>query len=207
MWAASRVRAFLLQLTACASLLAGCDADSKCDPGCERARGEARERDGGGDAGPKVDLNEPLPDAGALPYACEVGVMDGVTKQFAQLEPGGTIPIGGTGQAGLTARLALRCAPQTESAPLEMGNVDLLLVNPFTGIMAPRRSRPRNHDLVCDSDGVCDLVPILVEISHLTDKLPELEGLPVRVDMRVRAISGDDVLIGQARSHGVFQRL
>lgn len=201
-----RSSVFLLQLTVCAAVLAGC-GQSKCDPGCSRERTEAG--DGGSsrkDAGPMVDLDEPLPDAGVLPYACEAGVMDGVTKRYAALEPGGVIPIGGTGQAGLVARLALRCTPLADAPPLEMARVDLLLVNPFTGITAPRKSRPRNHDLFCDSDGVCELVPILVEISHLTDEVEALEGLPVRVDVRVQAIAGDEALLGHARSHGLFQR-
>jgi hypothetical protein len=87
-----------------------------------------------------------------------------------------------------------------------MASIDLLLVNPFTAITAPRKSRPRGYDMVCDTDAVCDAVPLLVEISHLA-KLPELEGLPVRVDVKVRPVTDAAVLLGQARSHGVFQRL
>jgi hypothetical protein len=133
--------------------------------------------------------------------------MDGVNKRFAELEPGGPIPIGGTGQAGLTARLALRCTPLGESPPLEMASVDLLLINPFTAITAPRKPRPRNYDMVCAEDGVCDLVPILVEISHLAERVEDLEGLPIRVDVVVRDVVDPSVRLGQARSHGVFRRL
>ena len=196
--------ALLLQLTVSAAALAACQ-DSKCDPGCAQPAPDAGDEPPI-DAAPMVQLDEPLPDAGSLPYGCEVGVMDGVSKQSAALSPGDDIPIGGTGQAGLTARLALRCTPLADSPPLEMASVDLLLINPFTAITAPRKPRPRGYDLVCDSDAVCDLVPILVEISHLA-KLPELEGLPVRVDVSVRAVADDSQLLGQARSHGVFRRL
>jgi hypothetical protein len=205
-------RALLIQLTVCVLALAGC-ADSKCEPGCEKERdaGDSDAAPGGPphidkDAAPMEPLDEPPPDAGTLPYACEVGVMDGVTRQYATLLPGETIPIGGTGQAGLVARLALRCTPLADSPPLDMAEVDLLLVNPFTAITAPRKSRPRNYDLACGEDGACDVIPILVEISHLA-KLPELEGLPVRVDVIVRATLDDSMLRGPARSHGVFRRL
>ena len=198
--------ALLLQLTVSAAAPAACE-HSKCEPGCAQPEPDAGDEPPiDRDAAPMVALDEPLPDAGSLPYGCEVGVMDGVSKQYATLSPGDDIPIGGTGQAGLTARLALRCTPLAGSPPLDMASVDLLLINPFTAITAPRTPRPRGYDLVCDSDGACDLVPILVEISHLA-KLPELEGLPVRVDVSVRAVADDSQLLGQARSHGVFRRL
>jgi hypothetical protein len=199
------VLAGLLQLTA-AALLAGCESDS-CGARCDAPERDAgSDASSGKDAGPMVALDEPLPDAGVLPYDCRVGVMDGLDKRFEELAAGGTIPIGGTGQAGLTARLALRCVPLADSPALDMASVDLLLVNPFTAITAPRKSRPRGYDMTCDADGVCDVVPILVEISHLA-KLPELEGLAVRVDVNVRPVTDATVLLGQARSHGVFQRL
>ena len=43
--------------------------------------------------------------------------------------------------------------------------------------------------------------PLQIEISHLA-KLPELEGLKVRADLRV--LSSDGELLGAARTHGVF---
>jgi len=199
-------RALFVQLTVAALLLGGCD---------DAVEGTPSKRDGGAgsdgseperDAGPMVELDEPLPDAGSLPYDCSVGVMDGVEKRYRELAPGETIPIGGTGQAGLTARLALRCTPLGDSPALDMASIDLLLINPFTAITAPRKARARGYDMSCDDDGVCDAVPILVEISHLA-KLPELEGLTVRVDVEVRPVTDATVLLGQARSYGVFQRL
>jgi hypothetical protein len=211
---ATRARAMpallAVQLLAGAAALAGCDSDS-CDGKCATPERDAGDRPSDPDAaardgGKMIALDEPLPDAGSLPYDCRVGVMDGVEKRYEELAPGGTIPIGGTGQAGLTARLALRCVPLDDSPALAMASIDLLLINPFTAVMAPRKSRPRGYDLVCDAEAVCDVVPILVEISHLT-KLPELEGLSVRVDVNVRPVTDAGVLLGQARSHGVFQRL
>lgn len=195
----------LLVVLSCAVAAGACgdDDDALADAG-----------DGKGGTGPQhvdldatlmIDLEEPLPDAGTLPYDCRAGVMDSVDRNFLELEPGGIIPIGGTGQAGLVARLALRCTPNDEQPELDMASVDLLLINPFTGITAPRKPRPRGYDLTCRDDGGCEAVPILVEISHLA-KLPELEGLPVRVDIAVRPLADDTVLLGQARSHGVFQR-
>jgi hypothetical protein len=197
--------AWPLLIAAAAVLATGCDSD-RCDARCDADERDAGKDGSGEDAGPMVALDEPLPDAGMLPYDCRVGVMDGVNKQYAELDPGGTIPIGGTGQAGLTARLAVRCVPLGDSPALDMASVDLLLTNPFTAITAPRKSRPRGYDMTCDADGVCDVVPILVEISHLA-KLPELEGLAVRVDVKVRPVTDATLLLGQARGHGVFQRL
>jgi hypothetical protein len=199
-------RPLLLQLTVALLLVAGCDDEPERTPS---TRDGSQEQDGSQperDAGPLIALDEPLPDAGSLPYDCSVGVMDGVEKRYRELAPGETIPIGGTGQAGLTARLALRCSPLGDSPALDMASIDLLLINPFTAITAPRKARARGYDMICDDDDVCDAVPILVEISHLA-KLPELEGLTVRVDVTVRPVTDPTVLLGQARSYGVFQRL
>ena len=86
-----------------------------------------------------------------------------------------------------------------------MASIDLLLTNPFTGITAPRMARPRGYGMSCDDANACVAVPILVEISHLA-KLPQLEGLPIRVDVSVRPVTGEDMLLGIDRNHGVFQR-
>ena len=204
----ARARALQLTVTLLIALAAflpiGCHGDDDDDPHDAATGGSGGTPDIDLDGGYKVDLEEPLADAGTLPYACTIGVMDGVEKRFAPLEPGGAIPIGGTGQAGLTARLAVRCTPSGDQPALDMASIDLLLTNPFTAITAPRMARPRGYNMTCDDDGACVAVPILVEISHLA-KLPQLEGLPVRVDVSVRSLA-DDTLLGIDRNHGVFER-
>jgi hypothetical protein len=99
----------------------------------------------------------------------------------------------------------VRCTPNDEEPALDMASIDLLLTNPFTGITAPRMARPRGYGMSCDDANACVAVPILVEISHLA-KLPQLEGLPMRVDVSVRPVTGEDMLLGIDRNHGVFQR-
>jgi hypothetical protein len=201
-------RSRALQLTAAlvialaAFLPIGCHGDDDDADAAMAGSGGAPDVDL--DGGYQIDLEEPLADAGTLPYACVIGVMDGVEKRFAELEPGGAIPIGGTGQAGLTARLAVRCTPSGDQPMLDMASIDLLLTNPFTAITAPRVARPRGYNMTCGDDGACVAVPILVEISHLA-KLPQLEGLPIRVDLSVRSLA-DDTLLGIDRNHGVFER-
>ena len=54
-------------------------------------------------------------------------------------------------------------------------------------------------------EGSCELAPVLVEISHLA-KLPELEGLVVRVDATVRDAGDADRVLCRARNHGVLVR-
>lgn len=154
-----------------------------------------------GDGSVVVDPDEPL-DASGLRYDCVIGVADSSDDPaFRALEPGGAIPIGGQGQAGLVARMALRCAPASDVEPaLSEADVELVLTNVFTAVLAPREPEPMRSTLSCQEQS-CELAPITIEISHLA-KLPELEGLTVRVDLRVLSSLGE--LLGRARSHGVL---
>jgi len=183
----------------CSTLALACDATSRPMPAAPVDYAQL-------DAAQRVDLDEPL-DAGSLDYDCEIGVDVGGEDddRYGTLAPGGEIPITGSGQAGLVALLGLRCAASDASvdeAPLaESAEVELVLTNPFTAITAPREPKPLPSPLYCAKEGGCEAVPIRIEISHLA-KLPQLEGLPVRVDARV--LSSDGELLGRARSHGVF---
>jgi hypothetical protein len=155
------------------------------------------------DGGFVVDPEEPL-DTSGEPYACSAGVLDVTTGvDFAELEPGGGIPIGGTGQAGLTARMALRM--QADSDPGET-MVELILTNVLDGTQGESVLADRPVVLDCGADGFCYVVPVLVEISHLA-KLPELEGLPIRVDVTVREAGDSERVLCRARNHGVLERV
>src|SRR6185503_2558557 len=148
-----------------------------------------------------VDLDEPF-DASGLRYGCAIGISSagGEGGAFQALEAGGAIPIGGVGQAGLTAKLAYLCAPTSDADPaLTDAEVELVLTNAFTEVTAPREPKPMHEALGCD--GVTCAGARQIEISHLA-KLPELEGLTVRVDLRV--LSSDGALLGRDRKHGVL---
>ncbi len=150
-----------------------------------------------------VDPEEPL-DVSDLPYRCEAGVVDAVTGlAYATLEPGGDIPIGGTGQAGLTARLALQLQAEPDEELPEV-LVTLLLTNVLDGTDGDSKLADTPQRLACQ-DGTCELAPVLVEISHLA-KLPELEDLVVRVDATVRDAGDADRVLCRARNHGVLVR-
>jgi hypothetical protein len=101
------------------------------------------------------------------------------------------VPIGGIGQAGLTARLALRTKSEE---PVRDAYVRITLVN----FSDPERDpAPNNGPGVerrfdCREDGWCYLVPILIEISHL-NRLPALEGTVVTFSAEVDSSENSDV--------------
>jgi hypothetical protein len=191
-------------LSAIIALLAACDlANEPAEPILpESGRGGGSR---GPDAAVLIDVDEPLPlDAGSLRYACVIGVSEGAARgdggTYVALDPGGAIPMGGVGQAGLTAKLAYRCTPASDADPaLEEADVELILTNVFSAVTAPREPEPVPSSLSCE-DVRCDGA-VQVEITHLA-KLPELEGLKLRVDLRVQSADGE--LLGLDRSHGVL---
>jgi hypothetical protein len=165
-------------------------------------------REGHSDAAPEPMPRPPF-DAGNAPYEVELGTpgADGGSG-FHALSEGGGIPIGGTGQAGLTARLALRLrvadAPDG-GAPLERALVHLSLFNAFTGVEAPSKPWDVPDELICDGD-VCDQPLVLVEISHLA-KLPELPGLPVWIEVSVLDADDETRVLARANGSGVLERI
>jgi hypothetical protein len=177
-----------------------CTALTACDVSPEPAEPSSPSQP---DAGPMLDLEESV-DASGLSYDCVIGSDaqrdPNEGPMFVALEPGGPIPIGGVGQAGLTAKLALRCTPASVHVQvLADAEVEMVLTNAFTLVVAPREPEPKAAELECN-DTVCDAA-VAIEISHLA-KLPELEGLKVRADLRV--LSTDGRLLGRDRTHGVL---
>lgn len=124
------------------------------------------------------------------PWEVEIGTPGGVTGfRFEALPQGGIVPIGGVGQAGLTARFAVRAKAadltelQDASVRLEIDNIDDATRDPGVNNTADARA-----DFRCSPDGWCYLVPLLVEITHL-NKLPELEGTRITIDVTVQSLS------------------
>jgi hypothetical protein len=163
------------------------------------------------DTGPR-DAGLPWPDVAPLPdedtpYDVEIGITDPDTgADYLPLSPGGDIPIGGVGQAGLTARLAVRVNLPAEEAALPEATIDLVVTNVESGVTGENRTFGAPMALRCDDDGACDAAPVLVEITHLA-KLPELEGLRVQVDVVVRGADGGEPVLARDRRRGVLQQL
>jgi len=157
--------------------------------------GTSADDDGGA---PASQCKPPVLEGKVWPHSIEIGVVDASGLGFAPLEPGGTIPIGGTGQAGLTAWMALR-ADNT----LQRAIVELTLTNVETGEPAPSKPWGKPQDFSCTKEA-CVLAPVFVEISHLT-KLPQLEGLCVTASAAVVDPDDQRVLARDATS-GRFAR-
>ncbi len=147
---------------------------------------------------------EPLPEATG-PLEVELGALDPLTGvDLLPLNDGCSIPIGGVGQAGLTARLALRF--RTESEPSRDAYARVTLVNYLD---REREPAPNNGPGVvrrwdCREDGWCYLAPLLVEISHL-NRLPALEGTLVTFSAEVEA-ADDPSSVGSTHGWGRFVR-
>ena len=158
----------------------------------------------GGGGGGMITDRAPFPDAGMTPYTCEVGVPDDL-GDWTELPPGGDVPIGGAGQSGLTAQLALRLSGVDPATGALDAVVQLVLENVATGVTGDSRPWDLSVRFECDGAGRCDRAPVVVEVSHLA-KLPELEGTAVAV--RARALDPDDParVLCQASSDGVLAR-
>ncbi len=143
-----------------------------------------------------------IPDAGG-PLELEIGIADFDSDLgFGEFAEGGAIPIGGLGQAGLTARLAVRVR-EVEGADLSQAFVRMEVTNVLS---SERPSGVREFEvpdqLTCEG-GWCYPTPIRVEVSHLA-KLTELEGTVVTVDASIVVVS-DESLTGSAHSWGYFE--
>lgn len=135
----------------------------------------------------------------------EIGVADfDDTFGFGDFQAGEGIPIGGIGQAGLTARLAVRIRDSAEW-DLSEGFVRMELVNVADANREPGiREFDVADELRCE-DGWCYPTPIRVEISHM-NKLPELEGTLVSIAASFVA-TADDSLTGSVFSYGYFEAI
>ncbi|MDH5672180.1 MAG: hypothetical protein OEZ06_08525 [Myxococcales bacterium] len=150
---------------------------------------------------------EPPPLMAEGDYDCLVGIADPLTTiDYQPLEAGGPIPIGGTGQAGLTAKLALRISHPEGQVALEAAIIDLVLTHIDNGATAPSKPWQTPVRLFCLDDGSCFRAPIEVEITHLT-KLPELEGSRVIVDARVYDADDPTRVLCNARGSGVLEQI
>ncbi len=144
---------------------------------------------------------EPLPSASG-PLEVELGARDSETGiDFLPLDENCSIPIGGLGQAGLTARLALRTR---SDEPLRDAYAVVTLVNFADPEREPAPNNgpgvPRRFD--CRQDGWCYLVPLLIEISHL-NRLPDLEGTVVTFSAEVTSVD-DSAISGSSFGWGRF---
>ena len=137
------------------------------------------------------------------PLAAEVGIIDTATmSEFVDLPVGGGIPIGGTGQAGLTARFGRKVWDPNGQQEPPSAVLSLMLTNTSNGVTAENKTFGEAVELECRM-GVCYRVPVLVEISHVA-KLPELEGTEVEIALTVLSPSGE--VLARAGGSGVFER-
>lgn len=163
--------------------------------------------DAANDAAP-VDAGDPLEafapfQAPGLPYRCELGIAPpDAEPSFVPLLAGGMVPIAGVGQAGLTARPAVRLVADAP-VMLDEATIQLVLTNIDSGVPAESRPFDRPVELDCRDDGACYYGPVLVEISHLA-RLPELEGLVVGISVELLDDAGSALC--RSRSHGVLDR-
>lgn len=144
---------------------------------------------------------QPLPMASG-PVEVQLGARDATTGTgFVAFDSRCGIPIGGEGQAGLTARFALRVRSERT---LDRAYVALTLVNFADPARepAPNNGQGVVRALNCRADGWCYLVPLLVEISHLNDPA-ELAGTVVTFGIRVAA-AADEALFGTLHGWGEF---
>lgn len=187
----------------CIALVCACDGSTGRSP----TGRDAAALDPPDDAGP-LDVSDFAPlDGSGQNYTCEIGVADPEDEtRYLELAPGGEIPIGGSGQAGLTARMAVRVVPLDGAPALDRAYVELRLTNLDSGVIADSKPRREVVELSCGSDGICDRAPVYIEISHVA-KLPELEGLAVGIVGDVRSADDAEVTLARARTYGVLQRL
>jgi len=102
------------------------------------------------------------------------GGADGL--DFERLEPGGPVPLYTFGQGGTHALLAVRCQGFGDRA-----FVGLTITDPASGraVTAPAGQSPRL--LACQSDDICELLPLLVMTGGLVPPGEDREGLRVVV--------------------------
>jgi hypothetical protein len=185
------------------AVLGGCLSGSGGAPAAPRPDAAAET-----DASQEPDASDPLADFvpsqdPTLPYRCEIGIAP-PSGDYEALAPGGVIPIAGIGQAGLTARAAVRIEAEPPPAVVDEAIVALSLTNVVPDIVAESRPLGEPVPFECRDDGACYRGPVHIEISHLAP-LPELEGLAVGVALEVTDLAG--VVLCRSRGHGLLDRL
>jgi hypothetical protein len=115
----------------------------------------------------------------------DVGIPAGDGLDFAHLEEGGELRIQTFGQGGTHVLFAVQT--------VGLGNrafVTMTVRNLTTGaeVMAPAPARPQLF--ICNDDGVCDLVPLLVMMAGISAPDEERHGLRVEVRVDVENEAG-----------------
>lgn len=116
------------------------------------------------------------------------GGADGL--EFVRLEPGASVPLETFGQGGTHALLAVRASG--------LGNrafVGVTITNTATGdaVSAPPGPSPRL--LLCRSQDVCDLLPLLVMTGGLVPPGTDRDGLGVRIQVDVGNAEGSSARV------------
>ena len=115
--------------------------------------------------------------AGPAQVSVDLGLSSGPDGlEFEHLEPGGSVPLYTFGQGGTHALLAVRCVGLGERA-----FVAISISNPADGrsVSAPAGQSPRL--LGCNTDGSCDLLPLLVMTGGLVAPGTDRDGLAVLI--------------------------
>ena len=134
-------------------------------------------------------------------FTAELGIVDPVTGlDFLPLPEGAPIPIAGTGQAGLTARLAVKLSAQDGVAIPADVLIDVMLIELATGETAQNRANVPLR-LTCRADGACYRVPMLIEVSHLGGEGSEVEG-----SLTVRDVEDPARVLARASCTGTLER-
>jgi hypothetical protein len=119
-------------------------------------------------------------DGGGVPSDeiwADVGLPGGTDGlEFVQLEPGGSVPLQTFGQGGTHALLAVRTNG--------LGNrafIGVSIENIATGDTVSAPAGPSPRLLLCRTEGVCDLLPLLVMTGGLVPPGTDRDGLAVRI--------------------------
>jgi hypothetical protein len=110
------------------------------------------------------------------------GGADGL--DFAPFQTGDSLALHTFGQGGVHVLLAVRCTGFGQRAFV---SITLRNLNSGFELVAPAPARPQ---LLFCADDVCDLVPITVIASGLTQLDSERDGLPIEVTAEVRNAAG-----------------
>jgi hypothetical protein len=118
--------------------------------------------------------DEPSPDG---PIAVDVGLPAGADGlEFVRLEPGGSVPLQTFGQGGTHALLAVRTTGLGHRA-----FIGVSIENVATGDTVSAPAGPSPRLLLCRTEGVCDLLPLLVMTGGLVPPGSDRNGLVVRI--------------------------
>ncbi len=180
--------------------------DRRPDATAQDAGARSGEADASGQAAspatrPMLPADYTLPSAtGTL--AIEIGLPDSEELDFVASPPGSHIPIAGLGQAGLTARIALRIGSDEPLPPARI-QVQLTNLNDLERRPGINNNAELLQTLDCRNDGYCYPVIQRVEVSHL-NYLPALEGTVVEVSVTA-TLDGETEPSGASFSWGYLE--